>query len=383
MPIHWMMAFFEPVDMKMVSYAKKLAKSTIIVNEIPNNFQKSDNNYIIKGVEVIGYSVKDIKTDSGYEDRGAVYFRVGTKVMQLGLSYYPSLRFSIPKSQLKKYETEELEILQDIEITEWAFFNCYMLSVNKVYESWGRMMKSLLDAYDTTNWDSVPMYKYSPYRDIIQKLYSEKFKEMMENIKKKKGDIMEDGNDNKPEMVHKKRNQTTVQSETKPVIQNNHKNNGNNNAIRKNAKNHKKVNKVNHEPFREEADWIFYVDGSGNLAKEVKVRPFGHYSVFLKNTEEKWKKSEEAITSNQAEIMGTMSAIAIAIKRKYKNVIVFTDSKNVVNWLNKKPDSDEYIYTARHPNIINIVERCRELMKQVPNLTVKFISRDYNYAHAV
>lgn len=383
MPLHWMMEFFKPVDMTAVSYAKKMLRNPLITNTIGDYAHRSDNNYIIKGVEVTGYSVKDVKTDSGYEDKGAVYFKVGDGVTQIGLSYYPQLRFSIPKSQLKKYETDELEVTQDIEISEWAFNNCYLLSVNKLLENWGGMMRALYEARETKAWDEAPMYKYSPYRKLIEEIYSQEFKEMMKNIKKKKGLDMEDGNGNKPEMVQQERNQAVIQSKTKPIVQNDNKSIRNDNAIKNRKKNNKKVNGMRQEPFREEAEWIFYIDGSGNLAKEKRVRPFGHYSVFLKNTEEKWKKSEEAITSNQAELMGTMSAIAISIKREYKNVIIFTDSKNVVNWLTKKEDSDEYVYAARHPNIVKIVERCRELMVRVPNLQIRWVSRDYNYAHPI
>ena len=181
------MAFFEPVEMEAVHYAKKYIKLGSLTNTIPNNTYRSDKNYVIRNVEVMGYSVKDVKTDNGYEDKGAVYFRAGYKMIQIGLSYYPSLRFSVPKSQLKKYETDKLEVSQDIEITEWAFHNCYMLSVNKIYEDWGKMFKALYESYETKNWDSAPIVKYSPYRDIVKEIYSTQFKEMMENIKKKKG----------------------------------------------------------------------------------------------------------------------------------------------------------------------------------------------------
>lgn len=381
--MHWMTRFWIPVDMEMVKFAKKMLDNPLIEHSpIPLGF-RYDGDYTIKDVMVMGYSVKDSKTEKGYVDKGAIVFSTGDGLIQLGLSYYPSIKFSIPKTNLKSYETEEKYKIQTIIISEWAYNNCFMLAVNKLYEDWGGHMKSLLDQVDSRNWNDAPMNKYSPYRELIEKIYSQQFKERMKNYKKKKGIAMENGNGNKPEMVQQKRSETTIQSETKSTISNGNKSNGNNNAIKNRKKTVKKVNGMKQAPFRKEAEWIFYTDGSGNLAKEKKTKANAHFSVFLKNSEEKWKRKEEALTSNQAELLGVMSAISIAMKRQYKNVTIFTDSKNVVNWLSKKPDSDEYIFKARHPNVVNYVESCRALIENMPFLKIKYVKRDFNYAHVI
>ncbi len=384
--MHWMMKFFEPVNMDDVKYAKEMLRNPIFERTPINDKYVYDSTFAIDNVEVLGYSVKDVKTSKGVVDKGAVYFKKGDKAIQLGLSYYPSLRFSIPKSQLKSYETEETEVPQKIVITSWAFTNCYMLAVNKIYEDWGRMIRALYTARMTKSWDRAPMFKYNPYRKIIETLHTQKFKEMMNDYNKKRGITMENDDGNKPKVVQQERNKAIIQPKTKPIISNGNKNNGNSNGIKKRKKIPKKVNGINHKPFREDAEWLFYSEGVGNLAKGKKFKDKAHYSIFLKNSDEKWKRKQDKLTLNQAELYGVMASISIFTKRNYKNGIIFTSSKNVIKWLTKKEDSDDYVQKANHPNIKDIVDECRIMLLNLSNLKtlqIKYISRDYNYAHPI
>ena len=215
---------------------------------------------------------------------------------------------------------------------------------NKVYEHWGRMIKAMCERYRMRCWDYAPIYIYSPYREIIDELHKQKIREEIKNYKKKRGFSVEGKNDSKSEMVLKK---------------------------------------CSKEPFRKEAQYVFYTNGSGNWATDKKQKDTAHFSVYLKNTEERWKRREDKLTGNQAELLGVMSAVLIANERQYKNVKILTDSKNVVNWVNKKPNSDEYLWDAKHPNIIEYVKRLREMVSIIPNIQIKHVRREVNFAHAI
>jgi len=229
-------------------------------------------------------------------------------------------------------------------ITEWAYNNCYMLPVNKLYEDWGRHMRALISRYNTKAWDIAPMFKGSAYKDIIEELHKEEIRKAIKDYKKKEQSNKEIFNGVKPAVVHKKRSE---------------------------------------DPFRKEAEYIFYTDGSGNWASNKKHKAKGHFSVYLKNTEERWKQQQNKLTGNQAELLGVMSAISIADKRGYKRVKILTDSLNVVNWVTKKKDSSAYFWNAKHPNIVSLVERLRVMTEMIPQLEIKHISRDVNFAHAI
>ena len=163
----WLRDWKTEIDERAVRFAKKLLKDyDVLTSENIVQGVVNDDGISVPNVYVTGFSVKDVKTTGGYEDRGAVFFgRDG--LIRLGLSYYP-FRFSIPKRQLKYYETEENLINQTITITEWAYNKCYMLPYNKIYEDWGKMMYSFFSAYSTKAWDYAPMYKHSPYKSIIE-----------------------------------------------------------------------------------------------------------------------------------------------------------------------------------------------------------------------
>lgn len=163
----WLRDWKTKIEWQYVRFAKKLLKDYDLLTT-RNIVQgvASDNGMDIPKVYVTGFSMRDVKTTSGYEDRGIVFFgRDG--LVRLGLSYYP-FRFSVPKPQLRCYETEEKQIEQTITITEWAYNKCYMLPYNKIYEDWGKMMYSLFSGYSTKAWGYAPMYKYNPYKPIIE-----------------------------------------------------------------------------------------------------------------------------------------------------------------------------------------------------------------------
>lgn len=343
--MHWMRQFYIPINMDDVHFAHELLKNPLFEKPNINYAYPHDKNYIIKNVEVSGYTVKDTKDEKGYKDKGAVFFNIYEGLIKISKSHYPYIRFSVPKSNLIKYETDQIGIEQEIEITEWAYQNCYMFPINKIYEDWGRMMRGLIKGYTNDRWDEAPYYKYSSYKEIIEELHKEEIRKAIKNYKQKE--------------------------EGKIIMENK---NGDSTVGRK---------KHVQELFREEAEFIFYTDGSGNWADNVKSKAKAYFSVYLKNTQERWKKDHDQLTGNQAELLGVMGAISIAQQKKYKRVKIFTDSKNVVNWSNKKPNSDEYIWNANNLNIIDLVDRLREMAKTIPELSIEWISREHNYAHGI
>ncbi|KKM64801.1 hypothetical protein LCGC14_1497680 [marine sediment metagenome] len=332
----WMRDWSTKINMKMVIFAKKMLKNPLFDVNIPILHQKHDKNYIIDDVRITGYSVKDKKIKGGTEDRGAVFCALDCGLLQLGKTYYPSPRFSIPKSHLESFETDELNYPQRLVITEWAFDNCYITSFNKIYEHWGRMIKGIYDRYNMRCWDYAPMYKFSPYRHIIEELHLQIIRDDIKNYKKKRGIFV----DSKEKHKH--------------------------NNIKGNDK----------TTLRKEAVYTFQVNGSANVASNKQFKPHGHYSVYLKNTEEKWKKKEEWITVNAAELKAIISAMYISIERGYKNVIIETDSNNSIQWY-------EGNWEAKTKHIIPLVEKMEEYKKKVPNMRLRKINRSINYAHAI
>lgn len=327
------------VEMKHVMFAKKLLKNPLFECNMPVMNNRDGKNYTLRDVYVSGYSVKDVKTDKGTVDKGAVFFRIDTGLLQLGFSYYPPLNFSIPKSQLIKFETDEMFIDQEITITEWCYENCYMLPINKVYEDWGKRMKSMLNYYDTDAWDNAPMYLYSPYRSIIEKIEKKKVSDMVKDYVKK-------------------------EEKTKNIV-----------AIKKKGKyNNKQRN--DEANFREEAVYTFQVDGSANITSNKPFKDYGHYSVVLKNTDERWKRKEVWLTSNAAELKGVISAMYISIKRGYKNVVIETDSNNCVQWFEEN-------WKVKADHIIPLVKKMLEFKENIQNVRLRKIDRSRNLAHAI
>jgi ribonuclease HI len=104
--------------------------------------------------------------------------------------------------------------------------------------------------------------------------------------------------------------------------------------------------------------------------------------VYLKNTEEKWKRKEDRLTSNQAELLGVMSAISIADQKGYKNVLIYTDSKFVVGCTEIDTEGN-WKWKIKSGNVMEYVARLREMLTMIPNLKIEHIPREKNYAHAV
>jgi len=169
----WLRDWKKMIIKTYVKFAQLLIEKYDIETErIIIGYIDEDDNYNIPEVYVIGFTEKQVKTDKGYEDKGAVFFsRDG--LVRIGVSYYP-FRFSIPKSQLKGYGTDETLIEQTIKITEWAYNNCYMLPYNKIYEQWGRHMKILLDYYKGKGFDI--MFRNDPCKSIVDHIKSEEMR---------------------------------------------------------------------------------------------------------------------------------------------------------------------------------------------------------------
>ncbi len=387
--IHWMMAWFKETDMKLVNFAKRLLRKPIFESTNVLLGSTDGDNYIIENVCVSGYTVNDKKNEkTGYnEDKGAVFFYFDSGLIQLGKSYYPSVRFSVPKSQLVKWETEEENFPQTITITKWAHNNCVVPSYNRILEDWGCMIKALFRAYETEEWDNLPMYLSNPYRNIIEKIKLQNVSDTVREWKKKNKDIfIENKDNNKPKVVLTEHGETDIRKEAKPIVSDNNKNNRNTNAIKKGKKNnHKKV-----EPFRKDAEWVFYTDGSGNLAKDKRTKDKGHYNIYLQNTKERWKKKEVRITNNEAEIKSVIAAIYIGLERDYKKIEVRTDSQNTIKWCHgrdfefitniKKTSTNTW--NTNKPKIAELIDRLVELGSKVEHLKINYISRKKNFAHS-
>lgn len=351
--MHWMMEFFIPLDRKYIKLARELLKFPIYHKpNFHSYYTNDDNGYILKNVYVNGFSSNMKKRGNRTVDAGAVFFTTESGLIRVGESYYPPLHFSIPKTNLLEYETEDELVVQDIKVTEWAFDNCFMLAVNKIYERWGKMMVELINDYHSDNWNNTPMCLYSPYRALIEEQQKYEMRKLINEYKKQKGgDLMED------------------------------------------PKNNKELD--NQERSKEDAEpknlFVFYTDGSGNWASDQKYKDKGHYSVYLKSTDEKWKRKEDKITSNQSELKGLISALYIACKRCYEDVEIRVDSQNAIKWYLGRDDTlrtniekeSKNIWESKDIEISKLVDKMVELGNKIKNLSIIWISRDKNYAHAI
>lgn len=175
----WLRDWTKRVNMAYVKFAKTLVEKYEFIkteNIVPGIVDGED--YKIPEVYVTGFTVKEVMTEKGYRDKGSVFFtREG--LIRIGVSYYP-FRFSIPKSQLKEYETDELLFDQTIKITEWAYDNCYMLPYNKIYEQWGYHMKILFDYYNANRLDI--MFRGDPNKSIVKEIKSEEMRKEIRSL---------------------------------------------------------------------------------------------------------------------------------------------------------------------------------------------------------
>lgn len=367
--MHWMNEYYKDVDMSAVRFAKSILRKEGIKPNIDKAIEE-ENDYIIRNVMVTGFTVKDVKKGIEYKDKGAVFF--GTEgLIKVMLSYYPPLRFSMPKSQLLEYETEEYETLQTIKITNWGYKNAYMQPVNKILEDWGKMMRAHFLYYKTKNWDE--MFKSSTYKGIVDNMNKKDIRDAIDEIKKRnKGSLTKSGNDDK-QVVQQGNDKTNVREKAEPTVSDT------NETPRKVSNNKEKAK-------------IFFVDGSGNVTKGKQFKENGHYSVYLVGKPpEKWKKKESYLTGNQAEIKANISAIYISLKRGYDNIEIRTDSQNVIKWyLGRNIDLNTNmkkfainVWKTKNKEITILIDKLVELGSKIPNLKLTWIERSRNHAHAI
>lgn len=328
-----MSEYFKEIDVSAVNFAMNILRKEGIKVNIDKAITDGDD-YTIRNVMVTGFTVKDKRVDGEYKDKGAIFF--GTEgLVKIMLSYYPPIRFSLPKSQLLKYETEEYEILQTIKITDWGYKNCYILPINKILEDWGKMMRAHFRYYKTKNWDD--MFRCSSYKKVVDDMNKSDIRDAINEIKKRNEGNLIKGKDGNRKVGKQERNK---------------------------------------EPFRRKAVYTFQVDGSGNVTNNEKFKDTGHYSVWCRNTQEKWKKKEERLTSNVAELKAVLSAMHISIQRGYESVVIETDSNNAVQWYEEN-------WKARAEHIIPLVEKMLEFKKKIPNIILRKIERSKNFAHGI
>lgn len=149
---HWQLHFYEEINQKIVSFALELNR-----NYNPNildliNLKNDHGTYHINGVCITGFSEK------------AVIF-TKLKLFEIIFSHYPIV-FSVPNSHVIKYDTDRAFEPQNITISKWAGEHCYYASIRKTIEDFGFDILGLLNS----DSDS-PMYKYSPYYEILNTLH--------------------------------------------------------------------------------------------------------------------------------------------------------------------------------------------------------------------
>ena len=119
---------------------------------------------------------------------------------------------------------------------------------------------------------------------------------------------------------------------------------------------------------------IFYVDGGGNLAKGKKLRPQGYACAYYKNKGKAYTNLFNYITNNQAELKAVNLALNISIKRRFEDVVIYTDSANVVGWLTQH-------WKHNNKNIHVLVETTKKKMNKIKNLRIIKIDKKDNIGH--
>lgn len=326
-----------PIDTKYINFAIRILKRY----DVKNNSLK---NFINEQEENKLYQLNKIYLKNA-SDNALFYYKENTRISHTN---YPFM-FNIPRKCITEDTMNKLHEEGSITINKWAYENCFKRSINYILEQWGKMIYGLLQL----DLDS-PIVKYSPYYKLLKK--------MNEDVEKGKKNF-QDTKSGSTKVDDKKDVSTeNIQTEKRNDIQFSNKAHAN----RKNDGTEKKMEE-------KEPTWIFMTDGSGNLYENKKVNPTGHYHVLLTNTDEKWRK-EEDLTSNQAELKGVIAAIQIAIKRNYQNVLIQTDSKNVVNWFTGR-------WKGKGENIKHLTKILLVMKKQLLDLQVKWIPRQKNKAH--
>lgn len=316
------------IDLKYIKLARDLLR------DYPINYEK-DQQEIDRGVPVYG------ERDPVYGNRKTSYKlqnMVANIITDRAVMFYDSvpltlhystykIRFWIPIKHILDTETEEQGNPQEIIITDWSYKECYMKKVNECLQNHAKVIMGLRFADRNS-----PYYRYNLHKEIIEMINNKsEFKETAERIAEK----ME-------------------ANKTKPITK--------------------------------EELVIIYTDGAGNIYNGEKTSENGHFNIIIFNKNEtkilgKWQKKGN-FTSNQAELSGVIGSIKISLKYGYKNVEIRTDSRGTINWITPKTDEpDKFIWEARNPNIIKLVEMLRGLYRKTPNIKIVHINRERNKAH--
>lgn len=326
----------------------------------------------------------------------AVVFKVDYLV-SLMHTIYP-IYFSIPNSNILEYESQRSGDPQKIKITQWAYNNCLMKSVNWILADFGKYIMGHFNMMEHSAG-----YKYSPYYDIIEEIKGNKKKfidkknkksEINENnsIEKKKREniLVKNSVHNKPLAFETNDERILCREKTQQVIQNNSK--VGDNIPQDGCKNELIKEVLQLEEQNNEIIETFFSDGSGNLVNGTKTKGKGHYSVYrVAKPPEKWKTKENSITSNQAEIKGVMAALYISLKRNYKTVLVNTDSQNVIKWLhgrdfNFKTNIEKIkrnTWQTRDHIITKLIDKLILIGDRIPDVTINWVTRTKNFAHSI
>lgn len=334
-----------PIQQQFVNYA----------SDIINNYFKNGKTFMKvlknRGEEIEEENVKlrDImltgQSQKGEAEAGAL-FCLDTHSIKLSKSTY-IIKFSLPKSNLLEHRTAEYFEEQDIFITKWAYENCYLKAIDRILENWGRYMYHLMSGNK-----SHAGYRYSGEREFV------------ESILKK---------------YNKNKNKKKIQKKYKEMEMENN--------VKKNDEPSKQRNKTDNNEKCSQSIKIFYVDGSGNLYNNEKQKGNGHYSVYFKDEDKRFKNKEDKITNNQAEIKSVIAAMYYAFKRGFKAIRIYTDSQNTMKWINNrdtKIDNEiNEIWNTKNTEISFLIDKIADLSQYFSLIELRYVKKEKNYAHAI
>ncbi len=112
-----------------------------------------------------------------------------------------------------------------------------------------------------------------------------------------------------------------------------------------------------------------YIDGAargnpGNSGIGVLIRE-------TKDKNREIKKYLGTKTNNQAEYTALITALESATDLKDKQIKIFTDSLLVANQING-------VWKVRHPEIISLNKKAKQLLQNFKNITIQHIPRELN-----
>lgn len=309
------------IDLKYIKLARDLLR------DYPTDYEK-DQQEIDRGIPIYenkktNYKLRNMVANI-ITERAVMFY--DSVPLTLHYSTY-KIRFWIPIKHILDSETEEQGNPQEITITDWSYKECYMKKVNECLQNHAKTLMGLRFADRNS-----PYYKYNLHKEIIEMIDNKsEFKKTAEKIAEK----ME-------------ANETKITPKEEMVI--------------------------------------MYCDGAGNIYNGEKISENGHFNIIIFNKKEtkilgKWQKKGN-FTSNQAELSGVIGSIKISLKYGYKNVEIRTDSRGTINWITPRTDEpDKFIWQAKNPNIIKLVEMLRGLSRKSPNIKIVHINRERNKAH--